>query len=140
MALDDCDEDNGCLQVVPGSHVLPVLCPIEADRSVSFSVDTVPLPAGWHPEPVIMRAGDVLFFNGQLIHGSLPNQSETRFRRALIGHYIDADASKVVRYYHPVLRFDGTVAGIGMSEGGGKCGVWVDRDGNEVLEMTGTLA
>jgi ectoine hydroxylase-related dioxygenase (phytanoyl-CoA dioxygenase family) len=33
-----------------------------------------------------MEPGDVLFFNGQVIHGSLPNRSSTRFRRALIAH------------------------------------------------------
>src|SRR3954466_8666878 len=26
MALDPCDEENGCLQVVPDTHTLPVLC------------------------------------------------------------------------------------------------------------------
>src|SRR5712691_11371776 len=26
MALDRCDEDNGCLEVLPGSHDWPVLC------------------------------------------------------------------------------------------------------------------
>src|SRR5579883_3046998 len=26
LALDPCDEENGCMQVVPGSHNLPVLC------------------------------------------------------------------------------------------------------------------
>ncbi len=139
MALDDCDEENGCLQVVPGSHALPVLCPVDADTSQSFTDVTVPLSADMQPAPVIMRAGDVFFFNGQLIHGSYPNRSADRFRRALIGHYIDGDAEQVASYYHPVLRFDGTTVELDVSQGGGKCGVWVGEDGEEVVEMAGEL-
>ncbi|MCY4073095.1 MAG: phytanoyl-CoA dioxygenase family protein [Chloroflexi bacterium] len=135
MALDDCDEENGCLQVVPGSHSLPVLCPEDADTTQSFTDVTVPLSANMQPEPVIMKAGDVFFFNGQLIHGSFPNSSPSRFRRALIGHYIDADADQVAKYYHPVLRFDGSTVDLEVSQGGGQCGVWVEEDGTEVLEM-----
>lgn len=135
MALDDCDEENGCLQVVSGSHTLPVLCPAEADTAQSFTDVTVPLSANMQPEPVILKAGDVFFFNGQLIHGSFPNRSANRFRRALIGHYIDANAEQIAQYYHPVLRFDGTTVDLNISEGGGKCGVWVEEDGTEVLEM-----
>lgn len=139
MALDDCDEENGCLQVVPGSHSLPVLCPVEADTSQSFTDVTVPLAHDMQPAPVIMQAGDVFFFNGQLIHGSFPNRSKSRFRRALIGHYIDGDADQVASYYRPALRFDGSAVGLDVSEVGGKCGVWVEEDGGEVLEMTGEL-
>ena len=139
MALDDCDEENGCLQVVPGSHELPILCPVDADTSESFTDVTVPLSADMQPEPVIMKAGDVFFFNGQLIHGSFPNRSDSRFRRALIGHYIDADAEQVAKYYHPVLRFDGSIVDLDIAEGGGQCGVWVEEDGSEVLEMSGQL-
>ncbi len=135
MALDDCDEENGCLQVVPGTHTIPVLCTEEADVSQSFTDVTVPLPEGKEPVPVIMEAGDVLFFNGQLVHGSFPNTSGDRFRRALIGHYAVGEAEKISEFYHPVLRMDGSRADIGVSEGGGPCGVWVDREGRKVVEM-----
>lgn len=135
LALDDCDEENGCLQVVPGTQDLPVLCLIDADTEQSFTDVTVPLPEGMSPEPVIMKAGDVLFFNGQLIHGSYPNTSSNRFRRSLIGHYILADAEKVAKYYHPVLRFDGSTIELLLSEDGGQCGIWVDKDGQPVVEI-----
>ena len=46
MALDPCDEENGCLQVVPGTHSLPVLCTQKADTTVSFTDVTVPVPEG----------------------------------------------------------------------------------------------
>jgi len=140
LALDDCDEENGCLQIVPGSHTLPVLCPVEADTSQSFTDVTVALAPGMVTEPVLMRAGDVFFFNGQLIHGSFPNRSRGRFRRALIGHYIDGAAEQVAQYYHPALRFDGSTVALDVAEGGGKCGLWVDVEGEPALEMSGELA
>lgn len=135
MALDDCDEENGCLQVVPGTQNIPVLCTVQADTNQSFTDVTVPLPEGMAPVPVVMAAGDVLFFNGQLIHGSFPNSSKDRFRRTLIGHYVVGEAKKVSQYYHPALRMDGSVATLDFSEGGSECGVWVEQDGMPVVEL-----
>ena len=135
LALDDCDEANGCMQVVPGSHELPLLCTVPADTTQSFTDVTVPLPEGMSSAPVLMKAGDVFFFNGQMIHGSYPNTSSNRFRRSMIGHYIVGEAEKVAKYYHPVLRMDGTEVDLGVSKSGGACGVWVEQDGKQVLEM-----
>lgn len=137
MALDDCDESNGCLQVVPGSHRWPILCTSTADTSESFTNISVPIPDDAPVRAVIMRAGDVLFFHGSLVHGSHPNTTTDRFRRALIGHYIQAEAEQVGKWYHPVLRMDGSTVELGLSVGGGRCGVWVERDGHPVVEISG---
>ncbi len=137
LALDDCDLDNGCLQVVPGSQTWPVLCTVAADTTQSFTDVTVPLPEGVKPVPVIMQAGDMLFFNGSLVHGSYPNTTTDRFRRALIGHYIVGNAEQVSEFYHPVLRMDGSVVEIGKSGSATSCGIWVDREGNPVIEVVG---
>ena len=85
LAVDRCDEDNGCLQIVPGTQDIPVLCSVEADTNFSFTSDTVELPPGYAPESIIMEPGDMLFFNGQVVHGSFPNSSADRFRCAFIG-------------------------------------------------------
>lgn len=138
MALDDCDEENGCLQIVPGTQNLPVLCSVDADPTQSFTGDTVEIPEGMTPVPVIMKAGDVLFFNGQVVHGSYPNTSKDRFRRSLIGHYIEAQAEKVAAWYKPVWRLDGSEVDLESSEWGGQCGVWVDKDGKPQVELSGT--
>jgi phytanoyl-CoA hydroxylase len=118
MALDHCDEENGCLEVVPGSQDWPVLCTIPADTTKSFTDVTVPLPPGLDPVPVIMEPGDVLFFKGSLLHGSRPNRSNG-FRRALIGHYIEGDARECSLWYYPALRLDGTTVELDQNEGGG---------------------
>ena len=137
MALDDCDEANGCMQMVAGSANWDVLCSIPADTTQSFTDVTVPLPEGVKPTPALMKAGDVMFFNGQVVHGSYQNTTTNRFRRSLIGHYIVGEAQKVAQFYHPVLRMDGSLVELGLSEGGGSCGVWVENDGRPVIEMRG---
>jgi ectoine hydroxylase-related dioxygenase (phytanoyl-CoA dioxygenase family) len=136
LALDDCDEENGCMQIVPGSHTWPLLCTITADTQKSFTDVTVPIPDDQEVRPVLMKAGDMLFFNGQLIHGSLPNTSSDRFRRALIGHYIQGDAEAVYQWYHPVLKMDGTPLAFGESPSGSTCGVWAETNGTREILMT----
>jgi phytanoyl-CoA hydroxylase len=135
LALDDCDVGNGCMQVVAGSHRWEVLCTVKADTTQSFTDVTVPLPEGVQPVPVMMQAGDVLFFNGQLVHGSYANTSGDRFRRALIGHYIVGEAQQVAAFYHPALHMDGRPVALGVSAGGSACGVWVEQDGKPVIEL-----
>jgi phytanoyl-CoA hydroxylase len=137
MALDPCDVENGCMQIVPGSHTWPVLCTEKADTTISFTDVTVPLPPGTEVRPVIMAAGDVLFFNGSLLHGSFPNTTANRFRRALIGHYIVGEAQQVAEYYHPVLRMNGQPVELPNSPDGSLCGVWVDQAGQPVIELSG---
>ncbi len=137
MALDPCDEENGCLQIVPGSQDWPLLCIQKADITQSFTDITVPIPPGQEIRPVIMEPGDVLFFNGSLIHGSGPNRTSDRFRRSLIGHYIAGEARQVAQFYHPVLRMDGSVIDLELSQGGGACGIWTDQNGERVIEMIG---
>ncbi|MFN3683410.1 MAG: phytanoyl-CoA dioxygenase family protein [Fimbriimonadaceae bacterium] len=135
LAVDACDRQNGCLQVVPGSHRLPLLCNVEADTAESFTGTQVPLPEGSELVDMEMEPGDVLFFDGNLIHGSLPNRTTDRFRRSLIGHYISACATQVASYYEPVYRFDGSIVEFRFVDEGGPCGVFVERGGKQVVEM-----
>lgn len=135
LALDDCDEENGCLQLVRGTHDLPLLCTVKADTSQSFTDVTVPLPEGLTPEPVMMKRGDVLFFNGSVVHGSFPNVSRDRFRRALIGHYLTGEVERVGQFYHPVYRMDGSLVELGVSPTSTRCGHWVEVDGTPVVEI-----
>ncbi len=135
LALDPCDEENGCMQVVPGSQDWPLLCNVEADTTASFTGNTVPIPEGMSAVPVLMDAGDVLFFNGSLVHGSYPNTSQARFRRALIGHYVEDRAEQMGGFYQPVLRMDGTAFELPPAPDSGPCGVWVDKNGRPEIEV-----
>jgi hypothetical protein len=78
LAVLDATVDNGCLQVVPGSHQgeLAVHCNYgEAKRR--YSQVNIPDPlVGSNHRPLPMKAGDVLFFHKKLMHSSLPNTSD----------------------------------------------------------------
>ena len=89
MALDNCDDRKWLSGSRAGDAEYPGAVQRRSRPERSFTNDTVVLPEGMAPVPVIMKAGDVLFFNGQFVHGSTPNMSKDRFRRALIGHYIE---------------------------------------------------
>ena len=123
LAVDDVDADNGGMKVVPGSHLGEVACPQKADSAVSFTTDYVPVPDGMEAVHCDMKAGDVLFFNGSLIHGSTPNTSQDRFRRSLIAHYVPRHSQELSPWYKSPLAFDGSVVTIAEATGGGPCGV-----------------
>lgn len=135
LALDPCDESNGCMRVVPGSHEWPVLCPQPADTRVSFTDVETPLPEGTEIRAVLMEPGDLLFFNGSLVHGSYPNTTPNRFRRSLIGHYISGQAEQVTDFDQPVLRMDGSVFEMQASGDGGPCGVWAEAGETSSIVM-----
>jgi hypothetical protein len=87
LALDDADEQNGCLRFVAGSHREARLRPhrpLHADREESH---TLIAEVDEARDPVIAapaRAGDVLAFRERLLHGSGGNRSATSWRRAYV--------------------------------------------------------
>jgi len=107
LAVDDADEENGGMSVVPGSHKLGVRCPGMADMERSFTTEQVAIPEGHQAVPANMKAGDVLFFNGSMIHGSTPNSSKDRFRRAFICHYVGNSTVGMNESYYPLHDFSG---------------------------------
>jgi ectoine hydroxylase-related dioxygenase (phytanoyl-CoA dioxygenase family) len=129
LAIDDADEENGGMVVVPGSQNTPVLCPTPSDKTQFFTDHHVEVPEGLAPTPVNLKAGDVLFFNGSVIHGSYPNTSPDRFRRAFICHYLPHSSAEISHYYH-CLDFDGNPIEYADSTMGGPCGGdWMEVKG-----------
>lgn len=128
IAVDDCDGENGGLVVIPGSHQIQILCPEDADPEESFTGNTVPVPEGAVRLQTEMRAGDVLFFHGSLVHGSRPNTTADRFRRSLIFHYVPRASVEVASFYLPLLDPDGREVRIAESPDGGPCGeAWTSQ-------------
>ncbi len=122
LAVDDVDAQNGGMKLVPETQQLEIACPEEADLRTSFTADYVPVPAGKTAIHANMRAGDVLFFNGSVIHGSTPNTSKDRFRRSLIAHYVPRSSEEVSSWYRPLLSFGMSEVVVAEALGGGPCG------------------
>ena len=91
IAVDDADIENGCLWVLPGSHRTGQLWPTR-DHGRPDLFDPTDESYGFDDEGAIaveVKAGTVVFFNGYLLHRSLPNRSN-RSRMALVNHYMNA--------------------------------------------------
>jgi hypothetical protein len=74
--LVDVGADNGCLGIVPGSHRLPGAFRA-CDDPHPFKGILRPLLDGYLRK-LPMRAGDAVFYDGRLLHGSRPNQTPER--------------------------------------------------------------
>jgi phytanoyl-CoA hydroxylase len=121
VAVDDADQGNGGMMCVPQTAALDIACPEKADPALSFTSEHVEPPPGLSPQMMQLRAGDVLFFNGSVIHGSTPNTSADRFRRSLIFHYVPASTVEMSHWYEAV-SFDGERQDIAVNMDGGPCG------------------
>ncbi|MDB4865749.1 MAG: phytanoyl-CoA dioxygenase [Cohnella sp.] len=122
-AVDATDEENGCILIVPKTNKYEIACPENADAKESFTTHYVKPPKDEKPIPAVMDKGDVLFFNGNLIHGSYRNKSKDRFRKAFICHYANVSAMKISSWYKPLYRADGTEVALEDNPDGGPCGV-----------------
>ena len=107
IALDDATFANGCMHVLPGSHLKgPVRHVHDRDWQICDSWlepgrDTaVPLPAG-----------SALFFDGFLHHGTPANRTKTR-RRAVQFHYARGDLVETASADHERIYGSGTGEGV----------------------------
>lgn len=90
IALDDATEENGCLWVLPGSNK-GILYELRSHENPD-EFDGTGESYGFDPSdeiPVEAKTGDVVFFNGYLLHRSFKNRSTT-YRRVLVNHYMNA--------------------------------------------------
>jgi len=109
LAIDDADEYNGGLWFAKGSAAEPVHPPCPeinygfGDRMLKdvkhIKNASDPDDAANHLSPIAdrydqvlgtVKAGDVVFFNGHVLHRSKDNITPDRFRRAFVGHYCNA--------------------------------------------------
>ncbi len=107
IAIDDADELNGAMWMAAGSQHEPVYPPVSGygygDEHVGGinRVQVVSNPddeendltriADRYPQLLAtVRAGDVVFFGGHVLHRSKMNYTTDRFRRAFVGHYCNA--------------------------------------------------
>lgn len=95
IAQDDATVENGCLWVIPGSQKHGVLWPQHQhnDRRFDCAGEAYQFPyTDADAVPVEVKRGSVVYFNGYLLHRSLPNRKTSGFRRALVHHFMSAES------------------------------------------------
>ncbi len=98
IALDSITTQNGCLHILPGSHLGPVWDHYEGDRFVgavapgSFDMGAT--------VPVELETGDISIHHVRVLHGSAPNLS-AHTRRLLLQGYAAADAWPLMAHHQP---------------------------------------
>jgi len=104
VALDDVDEDNGCMSMVPGSHAWGNQ--IEYIRQLE-SYDAIPDEFEGKDVEVLMRPvkkGEVHYHHALTWHGSHANTSD-RPRRAIAIHYMTEETKYVASGEHLMKPF-----------------------------------
>ncbi|MFG3323412.1 phytanoyl-CoA dioxygenase family protein [Streptomyces sp. NPDC048171] len=93
IALEPATRDNGCLEFIPGSHLLG-LFPHSGDRerlpgeppltgAVEPHVADRHLPLGTGPVAVPLEPGSAVMFDGMVLHRSAPNTTAAQPRTAV---------------------------------------------------------
>jgi len=82
VALDDVDERNGCVYVMPGSHRQGLL-PHTKVREDSWHME---VPVAGDGIPALLKAGEAVAFTGLTLHRSLLNHTD-RPRRGFFMQY-----------------------------------------------------
>jgi ectoine hydroxylase-related dioxygenase (phytanoyl-CoA dioxygenase family) len=92
LFIEDCDESNGPLQVIPGSHKGPVLAHTNKDGVFCGAVDPDDPDFDYSKAvPLTGRAGSMTVHHARALHGSAPNNSD-RCRYILFYECRAADA------------------------------------------------
>jgi len=86
LFLDDATLENGCLQVVPGSHTRGMWSLSENEDTFARNELGEEQLDGLDVVPVEVPAGSLILFGPMLVHQSAPNTSD-RERRALLYSY-----------------------------------------------------
>lgn len=100
MPLQDVDENSGCMQFVPGTHIGSIKPHHSPNNDLkSHSLECCETPA---PEQVVsipMRAGDCSIHHGRVLHGTPANRSNlSRFAYILVFQSPATPAEKPAAY------------------------------------------
>jgi ectoine hydroxylase-related dioxygenase (phytanoyl-CoA dioxygenase family) len=92
VALDPATEETGCLRVIPQSQRSGYLYP-QTPHGQPEEYDEGPASRGFDAAGMVavpLAPGDVVYFNGYLLHSSRRNRSAVASRRALVVHAMNA--------------------------------------------------
>ncbi len=93
VAFDDVDENNGCMQVVPGSNHWGLMEGgdfFSKDLAAQEAAMKAPDGSHFHPVSCKLKAGELSFHHCLTLHGSGPNSTHHP-RRSLVIHMMPGD-------------------------------------------------
>jgi len=105
VALEDIDEENGPLFYYPGSHKLPYYLNSDYDNegnglligdkdytAYEHMLEAKLAEANIQPKLFTAKAGDVLIWHANLMHGGMAHNNPNRTRKSMVFHYFRRDA------------------------------------------------
>ena len=93
LAIDDSNESNGAMQVIPGSHIkaqVPYTDSTKEENNVLNQTVLDPTEHGEPPVPLTLKAGQISLHSDWILHGSQPNTSKKR-RCGLAMRFLSSD-------------------------------------------------
>ena len=98
LAVNDVDEENGCMQMIPGSHKAPLVDHVDTfgEDNLLTRGQTVPNVDESAAVPLIMKAGEFSLHHPRVVHGSGPNVSGRRRIGFAIQSYIAPNVEQVL--------------------------------------------
>ena len=112
IALEDITEENGPLFYYPGSHNWPYVSNQDIGASTGWFLSSNPnkmyedfmekkiAESDIKAEIFYAKKGDVLIWNGNLLHGGMPHLNPDKTRKSLVIHYFKKD----VICYHEISQ------------------------------------
>ncbi|XP_077986948.1 L-proline trans-4-hydroxylase-like [Glandiceps talaboti] len=131
LAIDKADAENGCLQILPGSHKLGRVDHLRVAGQMGADMERVKEVLNVLPLVFVeLNAGDALYFHSNVLHRSDQNHSDRR-RWALIAAYNRATNNPVRKHHHPFYTPLQKVANSAINE----CKTISDMTGKDFLHI-----
>lgn len=97
VALQDTNEENGCMYILPGSHRFRST--IRPTHSYPWTYEQVKNEIKKNAITIPVKAGEAIIFHHGVLHGSFPNRtSKPRLAAVMAAYHADA---QLIHYYLP---------------------------------------
>ncbi|MFC5407346.1 phytanoyl-CoA dioxygenase family protein [Cohnella soli] len=103
IGLDQAALSYNCLRFAKNTESLTLLSPEEL--SLKYPGNRMDHPVQY--EDVETAPGDFVIYNGQIVHATTDNTTDTHIRRSLVIHYAPRSAEKLVLNFNKLLNRNG---------------------------------
>lgn len=111
IAVDDSDVENGCMRVIPGTHLHGIAEHAKSDRVGNLLSINQEIPDELVDDSsavnLVLKAGQMSVHHGQVFHASMPNGSDRRrcglTVRFIAPHVKQAELNSLKSSWRPIL-------------------------------------